>query len=119
MSDTDKVEYIGDLYAYADAAARAKIGGKPLEGWQLNVQKAQKEQGISPAEFCLYRNATSDLKADKDANGESISGSKKEKVIAAINDMDFFSRTEKDWVYLLSYHGEDAQKDLRKAPWNQ
>jgi len=118
MSDREKAEFVTKMYGYANYKAKQSVFPSYTSDAYTKYEEAE-AQGITPAEFYLYKSATSDLKADKDANGESISGSKKEKVIAAINDMDFLSRTEKDWVYLLSYHGEDAQKDLRKAPWNQ
>lgn len=104
---------------YAKGVAKAKLlGNDAVDGWIEDAMEAQKN-GISPAEFLLYKEATGGLEADKDANGKSITGSKKEKVTAAIAELDGFSPTEKDWLYLLSYDGKNAKKDLRKAPWNK
>jgi len=56
MSNTEKAEYLNDLFSYAGAAARAKAGGKELEGWKLNAKNAQKDLGVSTAEYiALYQ----------------------------------------------------------------
>ena len=77
------------------------------------AQEAQK-QGISAEAYAKYKDATADLTADKDENGKAINGSKKAKVMDAIDKMQL-SKKQKDWMYLDAGYSE---KDIGKAPWN-
>ena len=77
------------------------------------AQEAQK-QGISAEAYAKYKDTTADLTADKDENGKAINGSKKAKVLDAINKMQL-SKKQKDWLYLDAGYSE---KDIGKAPWN-
>lgn len=77
------------------------------------AQEAQK-QGISAETYAKYKDATADLTADKDENGKAINGSKKAKVLDAIDKMQL-SKKQKDWLYLDAGYSE---KDIGKAPWN-
>lgn len=77
------------------------------------AQEAQK-QGISAEAYAKYKDATADLTADKDENGKTINGSKKAKVLDAIDKMQL-SKKQKDWLYLDAGYSE---KDIGKAPWN-
>jgi len=77
------------------------------------AQEAQK-QGISAETYAKYKDATADLTADKDENGKAINGSKKAKVLDAIDKMQL-SKKQKDWLYLDAGYSE---KDVGKAPWN-
>lgn len=77
------------------------------------AQEAQK-QGISAEAYAKYKDATADLTADKDENGKAINGSKKAKVLDAIDKMQL-SKKQKDWLYLDAGYSE---KDIGKAPWN-
>ena len=43
--------------------------------------------GITPEQYVYFRESTDGIKADKDINGKTISGSKKQKVMEAINQM--------------------------------
>lgn len=77
------------------------------------AQEAQK-QGIGAETYAKYKDATADLTADKDENGKAINGSKKAKVMDAINKMQL-NKKQKDWLYLDAGYSE---KDIGKAPWN-
>lgn len=77
------------------------------------AQEAQK-QGISAEAYAKYKDATADLTADKDENGKAINGSKKAKVLDAIDKMQL-SKKQKDWLYLDAGYSE---KDIGKAPWH-
>lgn len=77
------------------------------------AQEAQK-QGISAETYAKYKDATADLTADKDENGKAINGSKKAKVLDAIDKMQL-NKKQKDWLYLDAGYSE---KDIGKAPWN-
>lgn len=120
MSDSEKAEFISTMYEYANYKAKQSIDSRYKSDSYKNYEEAEK-QGITPAEYYVYHNATKDMKADKDKDGKSISGSKKEKVVEYIDNSDF-SPTEKDWLYLLSFKSDNErtnQKNLRKLPWNQ
>ena len=77
------------------------------------AQEAQK-QGISAETYAEYKDATANLTANKDENGKAIDGSKKAKVLDAIDKMQL-SKKQKDWLYLDAGYSE---KDIGKAPWN-
>lgn len=77
------------------------------------AQEAQK-QGISTETYAKYKDATADLTADKDENGKAINGSKKAKVLDAIDKMQL-NKKQKDWLYLDAGYSE---KDLNSLPWN-
>lgn len=146
MGGDEKAEYIADLYSYAGAVAKAEVSSYQLDGWQKNASTAQKDIGVSPAEYIAlkqqygtkylsgeayektkeavsngipletyldYRDDTADITADKDKNGKTIDGSKKAKVLEAIDAMDL-SRTEKDWLYYLAGY---SQNTIGDAPW--
>lgn len=141
-----KTELLDLCKEYASSSAKANILGDESVGkWVTLARNAQKELGMSTAEYLAayskygslimstgidktkealdagltleeyagYKNSVSGLEADKDADGNSISGSKKEKVVNAINDMDL-SATEKDWLYLMNGYAESG---LSKTPW--
>lgn len=146
MSDREKAEYIGDLYEYAGAVAKAAVSNYKLDGWIANASAAEREIGVSTAEYIAlyeqygsslmsgqgyeklkeavdngltisqyiqYRGSTAGITSDKDENGNTISGSKKAKVLAAIDEMDL-SDEEKDWLYYLNGYSEST---IDEAPW--
>jgi hypothetical protein len=120
MNNAEKAEFVADMYGYANYKAKKSIESR----YKNNTYDAYAEaeaRGIAPTEYSLYRLGVKDLKADKDKNGESIPGSKKEKVIAHIDSLNL-SPTEKDWLFLLDYESKDERtnlKNLRQLPWNQ
>lgn len=73
-----------------------------------------KEHGIDFEVYSQFKANTSGISADKDENGDSISGSKKAKVVAAINAMDV-SAQEKDALY---YAAGYAASTLKDTPWH-
>ncbi len=55
MSDGEKAAYIGRLYQYADQQAKAAVSDYAPEAWVRNAKSAQRELGVSPAEYlALY-----------------------------------------------------------------
>lgn len=58
--------------------------------------------------------SAADLGADKDENGNPVSGSKKEKVVEVINKLPL-NRKQKDKLYLSKNYSE---KDFGEMPWN-
>ena len=73
-----------------------------------------KEAGVTQNVFVEYKLLTSGLTGDKDAEGNTISGSKKAKVLAAINSMDIDSETKDALYYAAGY----AASGIRDTPWH-
>ena len=87
--------------------------GSALSGNSYENVKEAVRNGLSVEEYMTYKENVSGITADKDPNGNTISGSKKEKVISAINSMDL-SPSEKDWLYYLNGYAESTINDV---PW--
>lgn len=93
-------------------------GGKALSVSQTTLYQELVDSGMSRKKAYEtirdFNDATADLEADKDENGNPVSGSKKEKVVEAINKLPL-SRKQKDKLYLSRGYSE---KDLNSLPWN-
>ena len=93
-------------------------GGKALSASQTALYQELVDSGMSRKKAYEtirdFNDATADLEADKDENGNPISGSKKEKTVEAINKLPL-SRKQKDKLYLSKNYSE---KDLGEMPWN-
>lgn len=89
-----------------------------LEFFDRDVhEKAQglnKSAGLSYDDYYDFYFGTRYMTADKDEKGNSISGSKKEKVVGFINDMDITDE-QKDALYLAAGYKENS---LKTTPWN-
>ena len=73
-----------------------------------------KEAGVTQNVFVEYKVLTSGLTGDKDAEGNTISGSKKAKVLDAINSMDVDAATKDSLYYAAGY----KESTIRDAPWH-
>lgn len=93
-------------------------GGKALSASQTALYQELVDSGMSRKKAYEtirdFNDATADLEADKDENGNPVSGSKKEKVVEAINKLPL-SRKQKNKLYLSKNYSE---KDLDSLPWN-
>lgn len=93
-------------------------GGKALSASQTVLYQELVDSGMSRKKAYEtirdFNDATADLEADKDENGNPVSGSKKEKVVEAINKLPL-NRKQKDKLYLSKNFSE---KDLDSLPWN-
>lgn len=89
--------------------------GSALSGSSYENVKEAVKNGLTIPEYMEYKDSVSGLTSDKDENGKTISGSKKEKVLSAINEMDL-SDTEKDWLYYLNGYSESTISD---SPWHK
>ena len=93
-------------------------GGKALSVSQTVLYQELVDSGMSRKKAYEtirdFNDATADLEADKDETGNPVSGSKKEKVVEAINKLPL-SRKQKDKLYLSKNYSE---KDLGEMPWN-
>lgn len=70
---------------------------------------------ISPAVYIGLKTKAGAMEADRDADGEVINGSKREKVLKLIDSMEL-SDYQKDVLYLTEGYSE---KTIDDAPWNQ
>lgn len=70
--------------------------------------------GIGAKIWMQYWQKKAELSADKDANGKSISGSKKAKILALIDSLQLTAE-QKDLLYRAEGY---AERDLYKAPWH-
>lgn len=70
--------------------------------------------GIGAKIWMQYWRKKAELSADKDANGKSISGSKKAKILALINSLQLTAE-QKDLLYRAEGY---AERDLYRAPWH-
>ena len=93
-------------------------GGNALSVSQTTLYQELVDSGMSRKKAYEtirdFNDATADLEADKDENGNPVSGSKKEKVVEAINKLPL-NRKQKDKLYLSRGYSE---KDLNSLPWN-
>lgn len=113
MGNGGKAELLNKMLGYANYKAKRAVFPKYSSDAYAKYEEAEKN-GVSPAEYYVFRTTDNNLTADKDANGNTIAGSKKEKVLDAINGMDL-SPTEKDFLYLMNGY---AAKTLSEAPWH-
>ena len=85
--------------------------------WKAKAKKAYDDAGVSIEDYIFLRNAVSNLESDKDKNGNTISGSLKEKVLEEIDSMKL-SKKQKDSLYLNNPKGNYSEKELKNAPWH-
>ena len=124
----DKLEPEGDRKQVSDIQKIEAITGAGLTNQEVQdamgviLSENQKkyfdelmDMGMTTSDYAKYRRSVSGLEADKDENGKAISGSKKEKVLAAIDALPV-SDSIKDLLYFSEGYGE---KGLDDAPWNQ
>ena len=109
-SDSEKVELIGDAYAYAAKVAKAKVSGGELDS---AAQKAKDFSG-GAAVYILYSAAAAKCEGTKDANGETVSGSKRAEVAGKINEMRL-TDAQKYELYFSGSEGETEKEALKNA----
>lgn len=66
--------------------------------WDTDEGYAALDAGVRMSKYVAFKAAMSDITADKDVNGKTISGSKKNKVIDLLNSMSLTS-AEWNWLY--------------------
>lgn len=146
LTDEEKANVLSLAYTYAGHIAAEEItnGKHESEKYVELAQQAQKDLGLSEAEYLMYykmyggttmnsdslreaydagigietfidyKEAISGLTADKDKDGKTISGSKKAKVVAEINELNI-PPDAKDYLYLSAGYSE---KELNNTPWH-
>lgn len=87
LSDTEKAKVIEKVYDYSNELAKAKVDSGYLpDKWVQNAQEAQRA-GIPISTYLVSRQVINEMRADKDAQGKTIAGSKKQKVFQYINSL--------------------------------
>ena len=76
------------------------------------TEKAR-EYGVSDRVYVEFKVATSDVSADKDEDGKSVSGSKKKKVMDIIDGMDVSDEVKDSLYYAAGY----TESTIDDAPW--
>lgn len=107
MADQPKGEKGSGSYDYkekAEAINSLNLGDEEIAYFFGNgLSESSKEElnntlnaGIDIKEYVNFKAATSDMKADKDANGKSITNSKKRKIVNYLNSANL---TREEWEY--------------------
>lgn len=117
MSSGDKAKFISKMYEVANAQAKKNAWSAYQYDSEMESYAEAEAAGISATEFYVAKNTLNNIESDKDKNGESINGTRKPKVIDAINEMDLTPK-EKDWLFLREYDSDSAKREVRRLPWN-
>ena len=86
-----------------------------LDDYERWTDSDAKKAGVGWEVYSEYKARTSEMKADKDENGKTISGSKKEKVVSYISGLKI-STAQKDALYYDAGYSESGLKD---TPWHK
>ena len=90
----------------SDKEAYAALGAVYTGEGDAKKFKAAQEEGIPAKAYAEFRMAVGKLESDKDENGKSISGSRKEKVIELIDSLNLTAE-QKDWIMSQEYKSYD------------
>lgn len=90
----------------SDKEAYAALGAVYTGEEDAKKFKAAQEEGIPAKAYAEFRMAVGKLESDKDEDGKSISGSRKEKVIALIDSLSLTAE-QKDWIMGQEYKSYD------------
>lgn len=99
FDDETKAEiYFADLASDSDLTKQAEL---------------ESSSGLTAVEYWEYKMATNGIQADRTENGKTIAGSKKQKVLAAIDGLDITKEQKTALYYAAGY----AESTLTEAPW--
>lgn len=99
FDDETKAEiYFADLASDSDLTKQAEL---------------ESSSGLTAVEYWEYKMATNGIQADRTESGKTIAGSKKQKVLAAIDAMDITKEQKTALYYAAGY----AESTLTEAPW--
>lgn len=124
LSKSDLMNAVMDIEGEDKAGAQAYIDFLDLEKSNADIDitaneaasyfKYAEPAGISIDIYLDYKEQISGVQGDKDKNGKTISGSKKEKLLKIINSLPI-SKKQKDALYLENGW---AESKLSEAPWH-
>jgi len=118
--DKTQNSMVNRLYQYATVQARLSndpsydVSNSSTYSWTRKADLCL-DAGIELQDTIVYMTSIGSFTADKDENGNSISGSKKEKVVAYIDGLDLTS-DQMDLLYL--YFGGYKENSLPYTPWH-
>lgn len=118
--DKTRQRMIDKLYDYATVQARKQedpsydVTGNSTYGWTVKAEECV-DAGMDLNTAIGAITAIGSLSSDKDENGNSISGSKKEKVVEYINGLDLTDE-QKDILFLTV--GGYKESTLDTTPWH-
>lgn len=117
MTDKERADAVDMMYDYAKVVAANSIGRIYNSGYskQYDAIDAERKVGIDPVEYMLIADTLSGFTSDKDEEGKTISGSKKEKVVDYIAGLDMTPK-QKNYLYLAQNYAESGLADME---WNQ
>ncbi|WP_294854236.1 LPD38 domain-containing protein [uncultured Oscillibacter sp.] len=110
---TQKLEYLNNAGFSDSTKAELYFADLASDSDLLKQAELETSVGITPVQYWEYKASTAGIKADTDAAGKSISGSKKEKVLDAIHKLDLTVK-QKDALY---YANGWSANTLSEAPW--
>lgn len=117
MTDKERADAVDMMYDYAKVVAANSIGRIYDSGYsrQYDAIDAERKVDIDPVEYMLIADTLSGFTSDKDEEGKTISGSKKEKVVDYIAGLDM-NPAQKNYLYLAQNYAESGLADME---WNQ
>ena len=84
-----------------------------MEDTEYKKLKTAYDAGVSPKEYVGFKRTTSGISADQDSNGKTVSGSRKKKILQAIDGMNL-TRDQKTALYYAAGYKDST---LEEAPW--
>lgn len=113
----DSVSSVQKLEAIANGGFSAADAADAMRSLLSDSQAAEfddlMDAGLTARQYAQYRRAVYGLEADKDARGKSIPGSKKEKVLAAIDRLNISDALKTELYFAEGY----TESTLDDAPW--
>lgn len=87
MTDAEKAEYVSKVYTFANAVGKMAVSDYTTDDkWIHATMNAQKEIGVSPAEFLSLYVAAGNLTGYKDEKGNTVDNSQPLKVAVMVYD---------------------------------
>lgn len=102
-----QAKMLSDLYSYATERAKAGVA-EEYEVQSGTAKAAAVSKAVPLAQYMAVRAVANGMEPDKDSDGNTITGSKKEKVVAYINDLDDLEYGEKIILYRSLYSGDNT-----------
>mgnify|MGYP001428731850 CR=1 FL=1 len=113
----DKATILKDIKNYANYTAKKEyLAGKDVDYADTQYEKISDalNAGIVISDYVTIMTAAGAQTSDKDADGKTISGSKKTKVLTVINGYDLTKEQKDIFYYNMGY----AESTIGDAPWH-
>jgi len=110
---TQKMEYLRDSKLSDSTKAEIYFADLASDSDLTKQTELETSSSITPVQYWEYKVSTSGIKADTDAAGKAVGGSKKAKMVEAINGLDI-TATQKTALYYAEGYSKGTLSD---APW--